>query len=750
MWLLLNDCNQWLRTHLAWSNSWQSWKERIGTLAVLLGGFALVFWGSRLSVWQQTALWGALLGVLALLLRRGWLKLFGPVLFYDLVRVGRRSRYFLFRIAYVGTLLLLLTWVYLVTQDEDSSLQAMARFAENLFFMFMTVQLVLTLILTPGYIAGAIAEEKDRKTLEYLLATDLRNREIVLSKLVARLANLMLIVLAGLPVLSFVQFFGGVDPGLLLAGFAATALIMVSLAGVSMVSSVHARKPRDAIVVTYLVVLGYHGIASITLLLLNTTIAQIALGLVMGLVSGIEAYLLPATPFNLEVLSLALKSILESDTDVLASIVNFINSGNLIWGLYQLGEATTSNTPGEFATTLLSVLRDFALFHGLVALTTSTWAVLRLRRVALKEGAGRTASLPWTARVIHRPDVGSQPMVWKELFAEPGLRFNWVGRGIIAMLVFLSYVPIFFIFYFAESRSWRGYWEEMTMYMNMYARFTGTLIACLTWLAVAVRASSSLSGERDRQTMDALLTSPLETSSILFAKWLGSIASVRWAWAWLGSIWFLAVVTGGVQAAAVPAMIAAWFVYAGCFACVGLWYSLVCRTTLRATLWTLIATVMLGGGHWLLMALGCYVPAAVMSISERDLEYVLKFQAGQTPPVVLFILGIHGQEFHGSHSSQEFLEFIGFSILGLGTWSVAGLALAVLVHQRFQTMTHRQEGQRRPVNPFVNGSPSSSLPAPPQTSNAAANDVLDVIIMAEKEPLAAPEHVMRPPTLDGT
>jgi ABC-type transport system involved in multi-copper enzyme maturation permease subunit len=760
MWLLLNACNQWLRTHLAWSNSWQSWKERLGTLGVLVGAFALVFWGSRLSVWQQTALWAVLLAVLALMLRRGWLKLFGPVLFYDMVRVGRRSRYFLFRIAYVTLLLLLLWWVYLFGQDDSTSLQAMATFAENLFFMFMIVQLVLTLILTPAYLAGAIAEEKDRKTLEYLLATDLRNREIVLSKLVARLANLLLIVLAGLPVLSFVQFFGGVDPGLLLAGFAATALIMVSLAGVSMLCSVHARKPRDAIVVSYLAVLGYHGIASLTLFLLNTTIAQIALGMFMGVVSAVAAYLLPATPFNLEVLSLLLQSILESDAEVLASAVNGINSGNLIWGLVRLGEATHSNTPGEFAATLLSVLGNFAIFHGLVAVVTSTWAVIRLRRVALKEGTGRTAKLPWTARLFHRPNVGGQPMVWKELFAEPGLRFNWLGRAIIGLLVFLSFVPALFIFYFFISYNLSGpvgsrdSWDELSMSMNMYARLTSPLVACLTWLAVAVRASSSLSGERDRQTMDALLTSPLDTSSILFAKWLGSIASVRWAWAWLGAIWFLPLVLGGVQPAAIPAMIAAWFVYAGCFACVGLWYSLVCSTTLRATMWTLFTTVMLAGGHWLVMLLACYWPAKALSFSGGDTEYIAKFQAGQTPPAVLFILGIHGgMEFRGARS--EYLEMIGFAVLGLGTWSVAGLALAVLVHYRFQALAHRLEVRRQALNPFANGAATAppATSAPDVANIGALADIVPIVIVETSVPAPLPgDHITRapPPMTDGT
>src|SRR6185437_3660347 len=121
----------------------------------------------------------------------------------------------------------------------------LARLAEQFFFAFMTVQFLAIFVLTPGYTAGAIAEEKDRKTLEFLLATDLRSREIVLSKLMARLVNLVLLVLAGLPVLSLTQLWGGVEPALVLAGFAATLLTLFSLAGLSVLLSVYARRPRD-------------------------------------------------------------------------------------------------------------------------------------------------------------------------------------------------------------------------------------------------------------------------------------------------------------------------------------------------------------------------------------------------------------------------------------------------------------------------------------------------------------------------
>src|SRR5207244_758429 len=102
-----------------------------------------------------------------------------------------------------------------------------------------------------------IAEEKDRKTLEFMLATDLNNREIVMSKLLSRLANMTLFLLTGLPILSVLQFMGGVDADLMLAGFAGTGLTMLGLACVSILASTLFQKPRDAIGVTYLLIIAY-------------------------------------------------------------------------------------------------------------------------------------------------------------------------------------------------------------------------------------------------------------------------------------------------------------------------------------------------------------------------------------------------------------------------------------------------------------------------------------------------------------
>ena len=248
-------------TGLAGREDAQSSQEQLSGLALLAGVLVLAVWGRGLPFMVQVLFWSLLALAGAYLLRRGWLKLFGPVLFYDMIRQARRSRYFVLRMGYAGLLIFFLFITYIEFQPSRrghfSPQELHLRMAEAYFFQFITIQFIAISLLTPAYVGGAIADEKERKTLEFMLATDLRNREIVLSKLLSRLANLTLIILIGLPILSFLQFLGGIDPNLLLAGFAATFLTMFGLAGFSIFASVYFPKPRDAIVFAYMGPLVY-------------------------------------------------------------------------------------------------------------------------------------------------------------------------------------------------------------------------------------------------------------------------------------------------------------------------------------------------------------------------------------------------------------------------------------------------------------------------------------------------------------
>src|SRR5262249_19035772 len=92
---------------------------------------------------------------------------------------------------------------------------------------------------------------------DFLLASDLSSREIVLGKLLARLAPPALLLLAGLPVLSLVQLLGGADPLLILGGVVLGALSAVGPGSVAVFVSVFAAEPWGAALRTYLTAAGY-------------------------------------------------------------------------------------------------------------------------------------------------------------------------------------------------------------------------------------------------------------------------------------------------------------------------------------------------------------------------------------------------------------------------------------------------------------------------------------------------------------
>jgi ABC-type transport system involved in multi-copper enzyme maturation permease subunit len=722
----------WLRRRLAWSNSVESWQERGGGLLLLGWAGILIWFRGSMTAAVQVLLWALLLAATAWLLRRGGLKLFGPVLFYDLVRVGRRGRYILFRTLYILAMLLLLMWWYWMTTFRylNGTIPAseMGQFSETFFLAFLIGQMVVVVLLTPPYVAGAIADEKDRQTLEFVLATDLRSREIILGKLASRLVNLLMILLAGLPVLSGIQFLGGVDPDLLLAGFAATALTGLSLACLSMLWSVYGRKGRDAIVLTYL---------SVFLYVVAATFAQTFLQTFFIGPGGTGA--------NLAEWGFTLPAFLGGESITLGEVVRAANAGNLL-SIY-IDITMTLERGGRVSAVVPGLLGNFALFHSVLALICVVWSIVRLRPVALKERFNKVQRVPLLRRLLPRLPVGDSPMLWKEVFAEGGVRFNWLGRVLLLKLVALSLIPYaFMIESFVES-SWAASqplgvntrmsyygdpWHRLCQEMNIYVRIVGTAVACLLLLAVGVRAAGAVTTERDKQTLDELLTTPLESHNILVAKWLGSILSVRWAMLWLGLIVFPALLIGALHILALPLLAIVWLVYAGLFAAIGLLFSVRARTTLQAAMGTLLTTIFAGGGHWLL-TLCCCMPVLFLGgpgSTPNEGRYLFMAQAGITPPFVLGFAGFQESDLE-HHSYDPYLtELIFFCILGVLCFGVAAAAVLTFATTEFNRVIGRDfrrpdaaefaprllEPLRMPVaEPPVDRLPEKSWPAEPPT-----------------------------------
>jgi hypothetical protein len=239
------------------------------------------------------------------------------------------------------------------------------------------------------------------------------------------------------------------------------------------------------------------------------------------------------------------------------------------------------------------------------------------------------------------------------------------------------------------------------------------LVACLTLLGVGVRAAGSVSGERDKQTLDGLLTTPMTSEEMLWAKWLGSMTGLRWGFAWLLVIWGIAAGTGSLFPVLFGVLIVAWLVYAGGVAWIGLWYSLVSKTSLRATVWTVLTTLGVMIGHWLLLWCCClpvqFLRPGSSTALEEFFKAIVRIQMGISPPVTLsFMLPWRSEELFAPR--RQFMEefgpapMIGFALLGLAIWASAGVGLGILVGNRFRRFTGRgpRTPEGRPPRPVRN------------------------------------------------
>ena len=192
--------------------------------------------------------------------------LFGPMVRWELVRLARSGRVARVRVLLLYALLLGVVGFAVVTSYmslhkdpfhlllerlDPLSTRTPAEWGGQLAFVLLEVQLLFVAAVAPAYAAAAVSEERDRRTLPLVLATQITDREIVWGKAAARAVFLLAAVAAGAPVLMLTLLFGGVDPGMIVAGYALTAGTIVLSVGIGMNAACHAPDGRTALVRAY-------------------------------------------------------------------------------------------------------------------------------------------------------------------------------------------------------------------------------------------------------------------------------------------------------------------------------------------------------------------------------------------------------------------------------------------------------------------------------------------------------------------
>ncbi|TWT99219.1 ABC-2 family transporter protein [Botrimarina colliarenosi] len=175
-----------------------------------------------------------------------------PVLQHELLANLRRPRAFLLLAAYVVLLggIVLLAWPQQRVLD-----MARPEEAQRLVGLFFFGQYLLASLMAPSFAAGAITGEKERLSLEQLLASPLRPGAIVLGKLLASLTHLAVLIFCSLPIVMLCLPLGGVGFYDVAAAYVAMISSIVLFGMISLWASSHFGRTVSALVVSYLMIL---------------------------------------------------------------------------------------------------------------------------------------------------------------------------------------------------------------------------------------------------------------------------------------------------------------------------------------------------------------------------------------------------------------------------------------------------------------------------------------------------------------
>jgi ABC-type transport system involved in multi-copper enzyme maturation permease subunit len=397
----------------------------------------------------------------------------GPVFFLELRLAVRRGRMNTFRYAYGGWCLLQFTLlVFLLFQSEINRASlgiGLWPFLNGSFHLLVAQQFIFLMLATPAFVAGAITDEKSQGTLQQLLAADLSTAEIVIGKFLGRMAQVGIMALIGWPLICF--FGGYAHVGLPALGAAAllSGIILFVQGAASVWASVCSKQTRQAVLRVY-------------------AWSAVALLIIWGGPQTITAMSRLLTPGSAGRQTL-------SQAERILRCLDPLSVLDSMWPQDDLK---------EFVSRLEVMLPVF----GGIGVTCLALAVWRFRAACVRqmEAAGRQITtvpfLPAWKRT--RPAVGNDPVRWRETMTGGKLP-RWLALGLWAALSCASSAAIL-------------YSREPTLFF-----LQGGAFLFVASLFAGVRTSGAITGERERQTWDSLLLTPLETWDLIMDKANGAL-----------------------------------------------------------------------------------------------------------------------------------------------------------------------------------------------------------------------------------
>lgn len=354
-----------------------------------------------------------------------------------------------------------------------------ATYSSLVFSVFAVLQLTLGMFFATLFTSANIAQEKDRRTLILLLMTDMKSRELTYGKLFASLLIVGVLIATSLPVFCVLRLLGGVTWAQIFWAESLIASTALAAGAWGCFVAFWRQKTFQTLAISVLGVVLYVAFTEG----LTAAFAGSAIG------SAIST----AAPYS-----------------SLSGILNPLAT-------------TTAGVASVNALVSVIVLLALALVLSLVTVAKlRVWNPSQALRQSVLEPAqpnsveGTEDKTAATSGVRHR-SVWDNPVSWKEIVTR--------GYGRKVVYIKLAYILLAAIIGYGMLNASDPDRLVLGMVSPAAAAFLG--ISVISLLLVNAQAVTSISTERDSNTLDILLATDISAKEFMTGKILGAVWNAR-------------------------------------------------------------------------------------------------------------------------------------------------------------------------------------------------------------------------------